>query len=273
VSKGRPQRLRIIFALEPHLGGEMSLGSSVVRPIIKSAGVDHGIILEKVAAVLQRFGSSLEFERRDGPALSLDCLQREIKNKGRFGPGVEAAGLSFQVGDVPSMSQSFVLIEEKLPGAAKLWDEWVQPFLDETRFVQAWVADADYEHWQNADDLAEFRAAGRDASYLATRSNGLPAPLEREVIDTSGNPSRWTMRKGYVEAIGSLMWLGDRFWDAIGKRREDAVRSLGWVHISAVTRKVVKIASDIQFTDETTATAQNQLRAILYGNPANPTTA
>ena len=133
------------------------------------------------------------------------------------GDVTEAGGLLFLVGRIPAMRQGFVLIEEKIPGAAHSWDSWVSPFLDELGFVQAWVSDVEYDHGQNASDPIEYTAVGRDYSHLPLKSNGLPFPLEQQVIDTSANPGRWTMRIGYIEAIGSTMWLGKNFWNAVGK--------------------------------------------------------
>ena len=179
---------------------------------------------------------------------------------------MEAGGLLFQVGNVPAMRQGFVLIEEKIPGAAHSWDTWVSPFLGEPDFVQAWVSDVEYDHWQNASDPIEYTVVGRDYSHLPLRSNGLPFPLEQLVIDTSANPGRWTMRMGYIEAVGSTMWLGGNFWRAVGKEPGVAIDETVF-RISSIEGNVVKvIALDQCFCDQSTAAIQDRLRINLFGN-------
>jgi len=99
------------------------------------------------------------------------------------------------------------------------WDEWIVELMNE-QFVLAWVSDVEYEFWQNAEDPLEFEAHGRAWKHLPKRSNGLPPPLDQTVVDTSRNPGRRDLRRGFIEAVGSLMWLGERFWELTGAEKQ-----------------------------------------------------
>jgi len=79
-------------------------------------------------------------------------------------------------------------------------------------FLQASFYDWNYYYWQNATDLLEFRDSDIDVSTLKLRESGLPPPLDSLIVDTSGNPSRRVLRPGYVEMIGSPMWISDAFF-------------------------------------------------------------
>jgi hypothetical protein len=69
---------------------------------------------------------------------------------------------------------------------------------------------------------------GRDMSGLEMKSNGMPPPALLQIVDTSENPGRWEFRKGHIEAIGSLMWIGETFWKIIGEIvKANSARSTG----------------------------------------------
>jgi hypothetical protein len=171
-----------------------------------------------------------------------------------------------QAGDIPGWRQSFIIVEEKSPGAAFSWDQWVAPFLGWPNFVQAWVTDVEYNHWQNASDPNEYKVVGRDMSGLKMKSNDMPPPLKQLIVDTSENPGRWEFRRGYIEAIGSTMWIGEKLWQIIGENRESELRALNWLRLTEPQKGVLRVASDVNFTDASTAAEQNALRAAIYGS-------
>jgi len=102
-------------------------------------------------------------------------------------------------------------------------DEWVAlaSMLATSQLVTARVYNLEYEFWQNASDPLQYTARGRSYEGLSLQSNALPFPLERKVIDTSRNPGRRVLRRGYVEAVGAIMWLGPTFAARTGSRVED----------------------------------------------------
>lgn len=70
-----------------------------------------------------------------------------------------------------------------------------------------------------------------------------------------------------MEAVGSLMWLGDSFWSKVGTSRG---RSLSMLKEAGV--KVYEsgnadriVASDAVFRDESTSKTQKLLRSALFG--------
>jgi hypothetical protein len=221
--------------------------------------------LHRLLALTEELGMNATlFE--NGPPLHTISLE-QVERKGRWG-SLETLDLDFRYGAVANYDHCFVAIKEKVPGAAGVWDKWVASFLSvyKAQFVQAWVCDVEYDHWQNAKDPLFYNAVGRDYSHLPMKSNNLPAPLERMEIDISKNPGRWSLCNGYVEAIGATMWLGDRFWERVDVQR-DVVMSADWVHATYIENRVVKLQPSLQvFTSEDSAGVQNRLRKLLYGN-------
>jgi hypothetical protein len=102
-------------------------------------------------------------------------------------------------------------------------------------------------------------------SGLKLKSNGQPYPSERVIVDTSENPGRWEFRQGYIEAIGSPMWIGENLWRPIGDNRENELRALDWLHLTEPQKGVLRAESNFHFIDETTASRQNALREAIYG--------
>jgi hypothetical protein len=189
---------------------------------------------------------------------------KHVEKQGKWSRVVEAGGLSFRFGHVPALKHSFVIIEEINAGSAVSWESWVKPFFAEESFIQAWVSDVEYDHWQNAKDPLEYEAAGRSYRHLPTKLNGLPPPLEQLEIDTSKNPGRWSLQSGYIEAIGSTMWLGALFWKHVGENRKDALLSASWLEV--VENGITQVVSSAHcFFDVTTEDIQRKLRSVLYG--------
>lgn len=110
--------------------------------------------------------------------------------------------------------------------ARDLGEPWC---LENPGFVMSWIASREYDYWQNATDPLQYEAEGRDWSALPRISNGLPPPLQQEIIDISRNQGRRILRNGYVEAVGSAMYLAPRFWELTGgdpsKARQLAIES------------------------------------------------
>lgn len=60
----------------------------------------------------------------------------------------------------------------------------------------AWLADLQYDFWQNAHDPLQYTARNRTFDHLPKKANGLPYPLQQTITDTSSNPGRHVLRKG-----------------------------------------------------------------------------
>ena len=99
--------------------------------------------------------------------------------------------------------------------------------------------------------------------HLPMVSNGLPPPLEKQVVDISMNPGRFKMCKGYIEVSASPMWLGKHFWELTGATR-GALDSIYGLEITE-RDDVLRISfPSTPFCDESTADLQNALRAVLF---------
>lgn len=145
------------------------------------------------------------------------------------------------------------------------WDEWVIELINES-FISAWVADADYEFWQNAEDLLSYKVRGRPWEHLPMRSNGLPPPLEQTVVDISHNPARRVFHADFVEAIGAVMWLGERFWQLSGSSKQ-RVLSEPWLQCTEIAAGLTRVqaAAECFSTDQGEAgDLQRKLRALLF---------
>jgi len=135
--------------------------------------------------------------------------------------------------------------------------------------VSARYVDSAYAFWQNAKDTIHYRTLGRSMEGLPMKSNGLPFPLEQQVVDTSQNPGRRILRSGYVEAIGHRMWLGPEYFRRVPGADRDAVRNAAWLRVTETNDGLLEIvAADEPFTESTPQDVQDRLRRLLF-----PTTA
>ncbi len=145
-------------------------------------------------------------------------------------------------------------------------EEWLAPFLGLEEFRQARLLDEEYDFWQNAADPLQYETRGRSYEGLPMKSNGLPPPLEQMIIDTSRNPGRRIIRRGFIEAVGSLMWLGGAFWQITGADQK-ILCSQKWLRCDAWLEGVIRIrAAETPFTtsDGSVGELQEQLRKLLY---------
>lgn len=264
MTAGRLEKLKIVFQLGAEPGAEVRIGESTLRQVVKSGGIGDAHALRMIVSIMERAAIAPEFKRNDGTSISASAFVKRVEKEGKWATSIEAGGISFRFGNVTALKHSFVLVEVKVGGSVKLWDDWVYPFLSESTFVQAWVSDVEYDHWQNANDPLQYTAVGREYGHLPVIT--VTSPYPRQVIDTSKNPGRWTLKSGYVEAVGAMMWLDERFWQCVGEDRKTAVLSADWLDVQAVADDVVLVkAAGHCFCDESTSQIQERLRALLYG--------
>jgi hypothetical protein len=255
------ESLTIIFRLNSSGSEKITLGRNKAEVLKKSSGISDKDALSAILSVLSKNGQSPIFFQA---GKKIDAQSYLIGNN-QWKRSISACGMSFRFADVGNFEHSFILIEELDPGAAGGWQQWVDPFVSMDGFVQAWISDVGYDHWQNAKDLLQYSSAGRDHSSLPKKTNGLPAPLEQIEIDISRNPCRRVLRPGFVEAIGSTMWLGEPFWELVGKNRKDEVLTSKIITADDVGNNVSKISVAEQcFSDVSTAAIQQNFRSLLY---------
>ena len=144
-------------------------------------------------------------------------------------------------------------------------EKWIDFLFTDPRFIQARLYDGKYDEWENMECLLSFQVAGRDYKSLPRKSNGLPFPVEEEIVDISNNPGRWSLKKGYVESLGSTMWLGEQFWENSGTSKEK-VLTCDWLQIEEIG-SVIKLRvqqSPFISSDGKEGELQNKLRELLY---------
>jgi len=135
-----------------------------------------------------------------------------------------------------------ILVVEQCITSFKDAFNWVRPFFVFDSFISSRVYNTEYEHWQNAFDPLQYEAVGKSYGHLPLISNGLPSPLEKEIIDTSNNPGRRCLKLGYVESIGSVMWIGKTFWELTKANRAD-ICIQDWIDCEFQPFDVIQIKS------------------------------
>ena len=219
-------------------------------------------ILRESHPQLLHSGKELDFY---GDLLAAWDMPSAIRKKGKshFYAKFTEGQLSYSPVGNPRISQ--ILIENSIVDFSDSWS-WVKPISQEKAFRAARVYDGEYDFWQNAHDLIQYEGSGRNYLGLPMKSNGLPYPLEKMIIDTSTNPGRRVFRQGYVEAVGAVMWLGDQFWGLTGARKQD-VLAAKWLKCEQMPHQVLRVqANDAPFTiaEGPQEEIQNLMRARLF---------
>ena len=144
------------------------------------------------------------------------------------------------------------------------WVAWMQSFYNEAPFISAWVSDIQYSNVQNMDSIRRRKLHGLSYKHYPTIKNQAPPPCEQVLLDISGNPCRYTIRDGYVEAIGCPMWVSEEFWKLTGTDKDTALKQFG--EFAKMDGELVKIdmASE-PFHDDSNDEDQHRLREILFG--------
>jgi len=266
MTTGKHEKITIIFNLECKLDIEgLQIGEEMVGRLIPTGGLDSVQALKIIIELMIQKGMRMQFFDGRKSILTSKFLKDAEKQK-KWRHKVFADGLSFDFGQLTSLRHSFVLIEQLDSDLSTNWNDWVAPFLKEASFVQAWISDIEYDYWQNAKDPLEYKAVGRNHEHLPKKSNGLPPPLEQLEIDTSNNPGRWSHQIGYVEAIGSVMWLSKLFWERVGTDRLQQLLAADFIKTLDLQNDVVRLVmDDISFSECSSADVQNKLRKTLYG--------
>ena len=189
----------------------------------------------------------------------------KVEKSGKWSQELRFAGMSFQFGTVTAWRHCFVFIKQLEAGKPVNWNIWLAPFIKKQGFVQAWIADLEFDYWQNAEQPIQYELANRDYSKLPLKSNGDPPPLQAMWIDISNNPGKRVIKEGYVEAVGEKMWLSPIFKERIGGIDIDRLRAAGWtVDTKSIDGITVLTAPKGSFSEGIDTKYQQKLRAALY---------
>ncbi|PHX37307.1 hypothetical protein AO263_19005 [Pseudomonas sp. NZIPFR-PS5] len=206
-------------------------------------------MLALVEELLSKFSSPTVFFLH-GVKIDIKTLEKKILKKKSWPSGLVSGGFELRFGLLPALGYCFLVLEESEGHSNTKLEENVE-----------------YDFWQNATDPLEYECVGRPLSGLPMKSNGLPPPLDQMEIDTSGNPGRNVLRQGYIEAIGSTMWLGNLFWERAGVDRFASISLLEsqGIKVYECGKFFKVITSDKVFSDGSTLEKQRALRRILFG--------
>ena len=237
--------------------------------VFNHATLDAESALNAIQAELtERRIPSRGFELYEQP-VELSEVSPRLKNTDRKTFNLVGRGFVFHLNSVRNFQLDFLGIKATGEDRSS-WEKWAARFIGDPNFIMAWLADAEYEFWQNAEDLLQYTSKYKSHEHLPKKSNGLPPPLEQTVIDISGNPGRRLLRFGHYEAVGAIMWLGESFWHLTKASKVEVERSQ-WLHISRPLPSVVRIeASSNCFTtsEGRAGNLQRELRTLLFPESA-----
>lgn len=199
-----------------------------------------------------------------GNKVQYSKIKTEIKRLKGKAFNVESEQFYFHLATVTNYQHIALQVEVKSVHEKEWWSEWVNELVRLDGFVQAWLADSEFDYWQNATDPIEYASKGKSYDGLPMKSNGLPPPLDQLEIDTRQNPGLRKLCDGYVEAIGGHMWISKIFLNLVGKKIED-IESATEVSVDEVTSNVFHIRCPAGvFKDSASQREQKLLREALY---------
>lgn len=232
--------------------------------VFELGALDSAVVVERIAGILNEAGIPAGGFKLYGTPVSLSEAKRKLVKDGR--PSFLLSGHGIEIHLSRITNHKVDVLEIRVEGQPpEPWETIVSAFLDE-RLVMAWVADSEYEFWQNAEDPQHYRAHGKPFDHLPRRSNGLPSPLEQSVVDISANPSRRILRVGYCEAIGSVMWLGEGFFRLARARREE-LEAADWLNVRHLAYGALEVTAErerFRSSEGVSGAIQKRLRAVLY---------
>src|SRR5262245_35629525 len=124
--------------------------------VFKYGSLRPRLALEHIEAILASHGvPRVGFKLGGDPPVSLaQALARlEATHSKHF--TLVGQGFQFDLSSLARWKLDFLGLRSVCkPG--RIWDEWAAPFLKLPDFVMAWVADCEYEYWQNASDPLEY---------------------------------------------------------------------------------------------------------------------
>lgn len=241
------------------------MGTERLEIVFDGGALDDVRALELVFAGLEAVGARHSVFRSHDRVLDRAELEKQVIATKRFPTDLRAENYEFRFGGSQAWKHRFLMVTGE-PDHVGVWDSWVTRAIGMPGFVQSWVSLRDYDYWQNADDPLEYSGSGRSHEHLPLISSGDPPPLDRMIIDTSRNPGRRTIRPGYVEGIGAVMWLSPLFWERVRRARSDAeLVAAGW-RVTPLADGNIKLDVDMNvFSEQGDSEEQTRLRAAIYG--------
>jgi len=223
-------------------------------------------VWEAVASTHPEFDKIKVMDGFEDKKLIYGSVDSYLRKTGADGLLIEMSEASIQHGNIADLELSRLDLIRLVRDADDA-QRWLAKLLKDERMVHARLYDFEYDHWQNAEDLAVYAAAGRSTAGLPMKSNGLPFPLTQQIVNTDANPGRWRLRRGWIESVGATMWLGPQFWKKAGANYA-ALQSCDGVVMTDVGSGVTKVTTAqgvFRTADGCEGDLQKRMRAALYG--------
>lgn len=232
--------------------------------VLRLGSINDVEALQDLLAVAEKLDCLSEVEFGSKKLGASDFLSHVVKT-GKWSHEIRICKFRLRFGIVTAWNHCFISVAQTDSEKTVDWYAWLSPFLKKKGFVQAWLADCEFDYWQNAEQPIQYELAGRDYSGLPLISNGLPPPLNAKWIDISNNPGRRLIKNGYVEAIGEKMWLSLDFEKKIGGIDAARLRAAGWsVDAKNATGGTILTAPSGSFREGAAIEDQRRLRSALY---------
>lgn len=165
--------------------------------LLKNALMSHSSLLDGVSHV-----------ELGGRRYKIESMPRVVNGMGDRHFDIRFEFGSFLFVRMPQYSISSMQIRDCISSNADA-GVWLENILMRKDFIQAFLYDEEYDLLQNATQPATYRMRNKSLDDVVLYWD---KALNREFIDISKNPGRRTVREGYFEAIGHIMWLSPKFW-------------------------------------------------------------
>lgn len=242
----------------------MSLNHESLRIIYKYKSiVECADVWIGLCNVLKEEGLLLEKYELVGKLKTVSQIEKNLSNGESLIINDHLFSFSFSAPWAGKLQQ---LVINKDKSVKVNWGLWIKKLSEFGIFVYAWKYDREYSFWQNNEEIESYRLNAKPYEHLPTKPSGVSLPFAQIVIDTGKNPGRNVFKTGYVEAVGSTMWLGDEFFPLTGSNK-DTVKSADWLQVSELKPGILKIqAQENCFTQSEgkEADLQYKLRDLLY---------
>lgn len=230
-----------------------------------STTLDAEFALREIQNELVRINVPMSGFELYGKPVELPAACQSLSKTGRRTFKIVGNGYEFQLSSIRNFRMDTLTIRANCEDA-RSWDKWATRFVHNPNFVMAWLADSDYQFWQNAENLLQYASQGRPHAHLPKKSNNLPPPLEQTIVDVSFNPGRRVLRTGYYEVVGAVMWLGEVFW-SLTKADKAGVEKASWLQVDNLSNVVIRVtAAEKCFSMDEGSSRETQrgLRALLF---------
>ena len=238
-----------------------------LKLIYEIGTVDHKAAFEKILSTLKDVGLGSEVYYLNDKKFQYTKASKalELHKKKYF--SVESESVDFGFNSLAGNQIDKVSFLFKTPVSLKVFDVVVDKLHLLGCFVMAWANDYEYDLWQNAQDPLVYQISGKSTEGLTMKPNGLPPPLNQDIVDTSKNPGRFLFKNGYIEAVAAKMWLSRKLMKTLGCSVDDIIDRAKGVSVTSDRSDYIEInAFESLFNrdDGVQAEIQNALRSVIF---------